>query len=435
MRLSVVSKLTLALVICVIYLTSGYDVYAVDPTPSPPPTTEADCEKIPEGLLRQNCISYADPQSGFPYHSCRVMRDPLTGVYTQLMDAGRTMISSMLPSIIADSPIFKSIFQNNIDSSRALSGTILNSIPNTIFELDPNRPIDMIKDYGLQYHAGCDPGNFCAQAYDLSAMGIVGDNLCIPEEKWGKYINLKIADLNNSGLRKVVGGGGLLQPIDEIVKRLREPFNSTRAALTLLCFRSTPNGDRILNAIVFGQFLSKGTLPVLTSSFNVITNPATILLYRQALIDLFVNDPNSAKYIETNTPAIINVVNGSLLGPIGDPFPSYKVQDAEMKNLSRCVAAAQDDKLYTALGNMPVDDLGNFISTVVFGVLFGIAGATTLLCVIYCAIMIQMSQGGESMGKARDTLMHCLMGLALIIFATFLLRFIGVDLLRLPGLS
>jgi len=435
MRLSVLSKLTLALVICVIYLTSGYDVYAVDPTPSPPPTTEADCEKIPDGILKQNCISYADPQSGAPYHSCKVMRDPLTGVYTQLMEAGRDMISSMLPSIIADSPIFKSIFQNNIGSARSLSATVLNSIPNTIFELDPDRPIDMVKGYGLQYHSGCDAGNFCAQAYDLSHMKIVGDNLCVPEAQWGKYINLKIADLNNPPLRKVVGGGGLFQPIDEIVKRLRESVNSTQAALTLLCFRSTPNGDRILNAIVFGQFLSKGTLPVLTSSFNIITNPATILLYRQALIDSFVSDPNSAKYIERNTPAIINVVNGSLLGPIGDPFPSYKVQDTEMKNLSRCVAAAQDNKLYTALGNMPVDNLGNFISTVVFGILFGIAGATTLLCVIYCAIMIQMSQGGESMSKARDTLMHCLMGLALIIFATFLLRFIGVDLLRLPGLS
>jgi len=423
------------------YISTGHSVYAVDPTPSPA-ATEADCDKIPEGILKQNCISYSDTQSGFPYHPCNTIRDPLTGVYTQLMEAGRTMISSMLPSIIADSPIFRSIFQSNIDSAKSLSGTLLTAIPNTLFEMVPNKPADMLAGYGMQYHSGCVVGNICAQSRNLSAMGIEGDNLCIPESEWGAYIDTKLKIKNNPGLLNVASPLGgitaerLLAGRVSLLAMIREEANSIPSALSRLCFRSTPNGDRILSVIVNEQIANSGQLPLMGVLRNNLVTFGASEAMRILFEDRFLGEKTSGEYIRTNANTIKNLVNKPLIGGAStDIFPTYKVQDAEMNSLWRCVSAAQDSKLFTAIGNLPVDNLGNFVTTVVFGILLGVAGATTLLCVIYCAIMIQMSQGGESMGKARDTLMHCLMGLALIIFATFLLRFIGVDLLRLPGLS
>ncbi|MEI6326667.1 MAG: hypothetical protein WCO78_00940 [Candidatus Roizmanbacteria bacterium] len=444
MRLSVLSKVFLVLTVSVICSMLAHPAGAVSPSPSPSPAgpapvfTEVDCGGVKIQALsgdvrrvEQQCISFEDRQSGFPYHPCNIIRDPLTGVYTQLMEAGKTMISGMLPAIIANSPIFNSIFDNNIASAKVLNGTLLNTIPSALFDAAPNKPADMATGFGLQYHAGCVLGNICAQSRDLSSLGVIGDNLCVPETEWGTYINMKIDEL--TGPKKVVGGAGALQLIDIIVKNLRASANSEQAALSILCFRSTPNGDRILNAIVDDNMGSK-LLPLAIALIHP-AGAAGVAAMRQSIIDRYMNLPTFGTYIKNNTPKIITIVNTPLIGIAPDLFPSYKVQESEMTSLARCISAAQDSKLFTAIGNIPVDNLGNFISTFVFTTLFGIAGATTLLCVIYCAIMIQMSAGGESMGKARDTLMHCLMGLALIIFATFLLRFIGVDLLRLPGLS
>jgi len=346
----------------------------------------------------------------------------------------------MLPSIIADSPIFKSIFQNNIDSTKSLSGTLLTAIPNTVFEMAPNKPTDMLAGYGMQYHSGCVVGNICAQSRNLSAMGIQGDNLCVPESEWGAYIDTKLKIKNNPGL---LNGGAPLTGLTgerllagrvSLLAMLREGVNSTPAALSRLCFRSTPNGDRILGVIINEQIASTGQLPPMEALRNNIVTFGASEALRILFEDRFFGEKKSGDYIRNNSNTIKDLVNKPLIG-LSPNWSSHKVQDAEMNSLWRCVSAAQDGKLFTAIGNLPVDNLGNFVSTVVFGVLLGVAGAATLLCVIYCAIMIQMSQKSKSMGKAQDTLMHCLMGLALIIFATCLLRFIGVDLLRLPGLS
>ena len=56
------------------------------------------------------------------------------------------------------------------------------------------------------------------------------------------------------------------------------------------------------------------------------------------------------------------------------------------------------------------------------------------MCIIYSAYLIQFSRGNpERIKKAREYLTSCIMGLLLIIFSIFILRLIGVDILRIPG--
>jgi len=66
----------------------------------------------------------------------------------------------------------------------------------------------------------------------------------------------------------------------------------------------------------------------------------------------------------------------------------------------------------------------------------GLAGLIALLCIIYAAFMIQISSGNpERIKKAQELLTSCIMGLMLIIFSVFILRLIGVDILKIPGFT
>jgi hypothetical protein len=59
-----------------------------------------------------------------------------------------------------------------------------------------------------------------------------------------------------------------------------------------------------------------------------------------------------------------------------------------------------------------------------------------MLGIIFSAFQIQISQGNpEKIKKAREMLTSFVIGLLVIIFSVFILRLIGVDLLRIPGFS
>ncbi|MCX7996193.1 MAG: pilin [Patescibacteria group bacterium] len=88
---------------------------------------------------------------------------------------------------------------------------------------------------------------------------------------------------------------------------------------------------------------------------------------------------------------------------------------------------------YSAIGCVPTR-LENFISNFVLRVGIGIAGMVSLACIIYSAILLQVSQGNpDTIQKARDQITSCIIGLLMIIFSIFILRIIGVEILRIPG--
>ena len=79
-------------------------------------------------------------------------------------------------------------------------------------------------------------------------------------------------------------------------------------------------------------------------------------------------------------------------------------------------------------------DIRRFISETLFGWGLGLDGGISLLCIIYAAFMMQTSQGSpEKLKKAQELLTSCIMGLILIIFSIFILRLIGVNILKIPG--
>jgi len=88
--------------------------------------------------------------------------------------------------------------------------------------------------------------------------------------------------------------------------------------------------------------------------------------------------------------------------------------------------------VWTALGCFS-SDLSTIIKDKVFGIGIGLAGVVSLFCIIYAAFQIQTSSGNaEKIKKAQELLTSCIIGLMLIIFSVFILRLIGVDILRIP---
>lgn len=105
---------------------------------------------------------------------------------------------------------------------------------------------------------------------------------------------------------------------------------------------------------------------------------------------------------------------------------------ANSKDYGSCVNCAQKG-VWTSIGCIQ-NDLNSFIGETVFGFGIGLAGGFSLLCIIYAAFMMQSSQGNpEKLKKAQEMITSCIMGLMLIIFSVFILRLIGVNILKIPG--
>ncbi len=102
---------------------------------------------------------------------------------------------------------------------------------------------------------------------------------------------------------------------------------------------------------------------------------------------------------------------------------------------SNCVNCAGGGGILTGIGCVPLN-LSNFITDYLLKRLIGLAGIIALLCIIYSAFTLQTSRGNpEKTKKAQELLTSCIMGLMLIIFSVFILKLVGVDILRIPGLQ
>jgi len=90
---------------------------------------------------------------------------------------------------------------------------------------------------------------------------------------------------------------------------------------------------------------------------------------------------------------------------------------------------------WTAIGCIH-PNIAIFIRQQLFGFMLGIAGTAALGCIMYAGFLLQTSTGDpEKVKKAQELMTSCITGLIIIIFSIFILRIIGVDILRLPGLS
>jgi len=89
----------------------------------------------------------------------------------------------------------------------------------------------------------------------------------------------------------------------------------------------------------------------------------------------------------------------------------------------------ESEEIATAIGCVPIgseDDLFGFI----LGWAIGIAGGIAFVLIIFAGFQIMTSAGDPKRLQAgRELLTSAIAGLMLIIFSTFILRLIGVDIL------
>ncbi|MCJ7740990.1 hypothetical protein MUP32_06810 [Candidatus Microgenomates bacterium] len=125
------------------------------------------------------------------------------------------------------------------------------------------------------------------------------------------------------------------------------------------------------------------------------------------------DDPNGSKNIPQLKP---------ICDQLTDPFKS---------SCWDCMASG--NTTWTAIGCIP-NDFSAVIRDYVLVVGISIAGGTSFLYFLYGAFLILTSAGNaEAVEEAKQIIISALSGLLLIIFSIFLLRVIGVDILRIPG--
>jgi len=119
--------------------------------------------------------------------------------------------------------------------------------------------------------------------------------------------------------------------------------------------------------------------------------------------------------------------------------PNSKVKGGSEKDA--CIACLSGNNgttpagAWTSIGCVS-GNLSAFIQQTLLGWGIGLAGGISMLCIMYAAFMMQTSRGNaESIKKAQQLLTSCIMGLMLTILSVFILKLIGVSILRIPGFT
>lgn len=91
-------------------------------------------------------------------------------------------------------------------------------------------------------------------------------------------------------------------------------------------------------------------------------------------------------------------------------------------------------EVFTAIGCLPADDVQRFTSfSLTWGM--GIAGGVTLLMIVYAGFLFMTSGGNpQKLQAARELATASVGGLVYLLFAVFMFRLIGSDILKIPGL-
>ena len=130
--------------------------------------------------------------------------------------------------------------------------------------------------------------------------------------------------------------------------------------------------------------------------------------------------------------------------PMGKPFDYGKqVPHAQRSSCQDCMGAWDDDekkyanegeKIYTAVGCVSVS--GEELAADLIKLLLGIGGGVALLSMLAAAFRFTISKGDSGQIKeAKELITASVSGLLFIIFSVIILQFIGVQILKIPGLG
>lgn len=94
-----------------------------------------------------------------------------------------------------------------------------------------------------------------------------------------------------------------------------------------------------------------------------------------------------------------------------------------------------EESINTAIGCIPIGDTNSFIGFIL-GWGIGIGGGIAFLLILLGGFQVMTSNGvPEKVQAGKELITSAITGLVMLIFSVFILRFIGVDILQLPGLK
>lgn len=128
-------------------------------------------------------------------------------------------------------------------------------------------------------------------------------------------------------------------------------------------------------------------------------------------------------------PVVLALFGLSFTSPVvAAPAPPPVVDDPQ-------ILCEGSQSINTAIGCVPFGDQNAFVGFIL-GWAVGIGGGIAFLLILSASFMIITSSGNPDRLKAgQELLTSAIMGLIMIVFSIFVLRLIGVDILRIPGLS
>lgn len=92
-------------------------------------------------------------------------------------------------------------------------------------------------------------------------------------------------------------------------------------------------------------------------------------------------------------------------------------------------------KINTAIGCIPIANTSEFL-TFILRWAIGIGGGIAFILIIVASFIITTSAGNPERIKAgQELLTSAIAGLIMLIFSVFILKLIGVDILKLPGIG
>lgn len=149
----------------------------------------------------------------------------------------------------------------------------------------------------------------------------------------------------------------------------------------------------------------------------------------------------------SNTNLVCSTITNRCIAPTATPTPGGPVTPGQLtpypgihQNVLCTSGGTTDDpnasngEIYTAIGCIPVrGGVQGFVATMLPWAI-GIAGGIAVILIIYAGFLYTTSSGNpQKINAAKELLTAALSGLILLIFAAFILRFIGQNLLSVPG--
>lgn len=253
------------------------------------------------------------------------------------------------------------------------------------------------------------PGENCGLARKNPNDPIQDVNMCCYTD-WQKTLTIP-KDFKDGVNSVPVAGGllvGMLDIVQLVVDTLPFPFIGAIAPL--------PTFGRMKEAL-------KNTSPCITGNASAAPN-----------------DPNCTCELADGSLYTLDKLCANI--GLRNPYNPNDVNPnslAERTQCSDCVngkgSYSGKPGVWTSVGCIQTGATG-FIQGTLLGLGVGFGGVFALLCIIYSAFLYQTSRAKpETLKKAQELMVSCILGLMMIVFSVFILRLIGVTILRIPGLS